>query len=58
VGQAAAADFGFNWLNRQIVHGTGQIAEALRATQTGYLNWNVLGIVAGFVVVLGILALG
>ena len=58
VGQAAAADFGFNWLNRQIVHGTGQIAEALRTTQTGYLNWNVLGIVAGFVVVLGILALG
>lgn len=58
VGQAAAADFGFNWLNRQIVDGTARTAEALRTTQTGYLNWNVLGIVAGFVVVLVVLAVG
>ena len=58
VEKAAAADFGFDWLNRQIAGGAGRIAEALRVTQTGYLNWNVLGIVAGFVVVLAVLALG
>ena len=33
-------------------------AEALRTTQTGVLNWNVLAILAGLVVVLAILALG
>ncbi len=58
LGSAANHDYGLNWLNRSIndwVHGLG---EQLRATQTGYLNWNVFGIVVGLVVTLGILALG
>ncbi|MBN1201094.1 MAG: NADH-quinone oxidoreductase subunit L [Anaerolineae bacterium] len=58
VGTAASHDFGFEWLNRQIVNITKSSAESLRATQTGHLNWNVLGIVGGLVVVLAILALG
>jgi hypothetical protein len=33
-------------------------AEDLRETQTGLLNWNVFGILAALVIVLGILALG
>jgi hypothetical protein len=33
-------------------------AEALRVTQTGLLNWNILGMVAGFVVVMLVLILG
>jgi hypothetical protein len=58
LGVAANHDYGLNWLNQRInnlVHGIG---ERLRATQTGYLNWNVFGIVLGLVVTLGILALG
>ncbi len=33
-------------------------SDTLRKTQTGYLNWNVFGIVIGLIVTLGILALG
>lgn len=58
IGQAAANDFGFEWLNARIVEGTQAFAQTLRKTQTGYLNWNVLGIVGGLIVVLVILALG
>jgi len=49
--KAAEADFGFERLNQRIV-------AALRVTQTGLLNWNVLGIVGGLVIVLAVLALG
>jgi hypothetical protein len=41
-----------------VVHGIQQGSETLRATQTGLLNWNILAIIAGLVVVLAILALG
>ncbi|MBN1679542.1 MAG: NADH-quinone oxidoreductase subunit L [Anaerolineae bacterium] len=58
VAQAAANDFGFEWINRQIVTWTRAGADALRTTQTGYLSWNVLGIVGGVVMVLIILVLG
>ena len=37
---------------------TQDAAESLRSTQTGVLNWNVLAILVGLVVVLAILALG
>lgn len=56
--QAAANDFGFEWINRQIVAWTKTGADVLRVTQTGRLGWNVLGIVGGLVIVLVILVLG
>ncbi len=58
VGQAASNDFGFEWINRRIVAWTKDGANALRTTQTGYLNWNVFGIVGGLIVVLVVLVLG
>ena len=56
--RAAADSFGFEWLNRAIVRATLDLAGALRMTQTGALNWNILGIVGGLIAVLAILALG
>lgn len=50
--------FGFEPLNRWIVRTVQDGAEALRVTQTGLLNWNVAGILAGLVVVLAVLAGG
>jgi NADH-quinone oxidoreductase subunit L len=58
VAQAAAADFGFEWLNHQLVTGTHRTAILLRRTQTGQLNWNIAGIVGGLVLVLLILVIG
>ncbi len=56
--RAMTHDFGFEWINRRIVDGTRATADALRVTQTGYVNWNVLGILGGMIVVLVVLALG
>jgi NADH-quinone oxidoreductase subunit L len=50
--RVTAQDFGFEWLNARIVSGTRRAAHALRATQTGELNWNMVGIVGGLVLVL------
>ena len=47
---------GFEWLNLQIIRLTNSAAEALRKLQTGQLNWNVVGIIAGLVVILAFLA--
>jgi len=58
VGRAAADSFGFEVVNRGIVIGTNWLAEKLRHTQTGLLNWNILGIAAGFLLVLIILVIG
>ena len=58
VGNMAAASFGFEWINRQIVSLTQRAAEKLRDTQTGQLNWNVAGIVGGLIVVLALLMIG
>ncbi|MCC7449473.1 MAG: NADH-quinone oxidoreductase subunit L [Anaerolineae bacterium] len=55
---AAANDFGFEWINRQIVSLTQRCATWLRTFQTGQLNWNVAGIVIGLIVVLAILTAG
>ena len=46
------AGFGFDALNRQIVQGVKRSATFVQIAQTGQLNWNVVGIVAGLVVVL------
>jgi NADH-quinone oxidoreductase subunit L len=58
VAKAATDSFGFEAINRSVVKVTQGGAEALRMTQTGVLNWNIFGIVAGLVIILVILALG
>lgn len=59
-GLAAMArhNFGFEAINRGVVGLTQGAAESLRVTQPGILNWNVMAILVGLVVVLAILALG
>ena len=52
------SSFGFESLNRLIVRSVNKLAEDLRATQTGELNWNILGIFSGLLMVLFILWLG
>jgi NADH-quinone oxidoreductase subunit L len=52
------SSFGFEWVNRLIVRGTYRLAGVLSATQTGELNWNILGIVSALLVVLIVLWLG
>ena len=52
------SSFGFEWVNRLILRGTYRMAEQLSATQTGELNWNILGIVSALLVVLVVLWLG
>ena len=51
----ARADFGFNFLNGLVAGGARGSASALRVTQTGQLNWNVVGILAGLAIVLAVL---
>jgi NADH-quinone oxidoreductase subunit L len=46
------AAFGFEFLSRLIVRGTYKLAEGLSLTQTGELNWNILGIVGALLAVL------
>ncbi|HWQ45967.1 MAG TPA: NADH-quinone oxidoreductase subunit L [Longilinea sp.] len=58
IGWAAEHSFGFEAINKGIVRCTQGIAEALRVTQTGSLAWNVVGILAGLILVLAILAIG
>lgn len=58
LGRAAQNSFGLEDINRGIVRGTQQGAEALRVTQTGLLNWNVVGILIGLAVILVILVMG
>ena len=53
--RAAASDFGFAWLEGFIVRAAQGTAEKLSFTQTGQLNWNVLGVVGGLVIVLAFL---
>jgi hypothetical protein len=50
--------FGFDSLNRVVVQAVSSIAERLRATQTGELNWNILGIISGLLIVLVVLWMG
>ncbi len=58
VGGAASADFGFEWLNRAILRGAVAAGQALRRTQTGWVNWNLAGMAGGLVLVLAVVALG
>lgn len=43
---------GFEWINQQIVSITKEAAASIRRTQTGILNWNVVGIVGGLILLL------
>ena len=48
----AEAGFGFDTLNRQIVYEVKRSATFMQTAQTGQLNWNVVGILAGLVAIL------
>jgi NADH-quinone oxidoreductase subunit L len=50
--------FGFEPVNRFVVGSTYKVAEWFSVTQTGELNWNILGIIGGLLVVLIVLWLG
>jgi hypothetical protein len=50
--------FGFDSINHFVVQTVSASAERLRATQTGELNWNILGIIGGLLVVLVVLWMG
>jgi len=52
------SSFGFESFNRLIVRGTYRLAEQLSLTQTGELNWNILGIIGALLAVLIFLWLG
>jgi NADH-quinone oxidoreductase subunit L len=52
------SSFGFESVNRFIVRGTYKAAEGFSKTQTGELNWNILGILSALLVVLIVLWLG
>jgi NADH-quinone oxidoreductase subunit L len=49
---------GFDWLNRQVARLVDKTAALLQRTQTGQLNWNILGILAGLVILLLVLVRG
>jgi NADH-quinone oxidoreductase subunit L len=55
---APALERGFEWINAQVVRAVLRAASAAGATQTGQLSWNVAGIVAGLLVLLGLAASG
>ncbi len=55
---AARADFGFAWLSRRVTTVTLRVSTWSSALQTGQLNWNIVQLVGGFIVVALVLALG
>lgn len=50
--------FGFEAVNHGIVNGVQSAAEALRVTQTGLLNWNLVGVVIAVIVLFVFVAMG
>lgn len=54
----ADASFGLEAINRVVVRATQGLGESLRITQTGELAWNIVGIAAGLIIILALLALG
>jgi hypothetical protein len=49
---------GFEQLNQGIINVTKNLTAALHLTQTGQLNWNILGIVGMLSVLLALLFIG
>lgn len=58
LGYAANNSFGFEAVNKFIVRETQAVAEELRDTQTGLLNWNIAGLLIGLIAVIIILVMG
>ena len=52
------SSFGFESVNHFVVNTVSKFAEGLRITQTGQLNWNILGIIGALFVVLAVLLWG
>lgn len=52
------SSFGFESINHFVVNTVSNFAESLRATQTGQLNWNILGIIGALFLVLAVLLWG
>jgi NADH-quinone oxidoreductase subunit L len=52
---ALVANLGFDRLNALVVSAFGKSAKALATLQTGQLNWNILGMLAGLVILILIL---
>lgn len=52
LGKTAVSGFGFERVNEWIVSGTQQAAAQLQRTQTGQLNWNLVGLIGALVMVL------
>ncbi|MFM8322881.1 MAG: proton-conducting transporter membrane subunit, partial [Chloroflexota bacterium] len=52
VARLARSGFGFESINRKVVSTTLDAAAGLRVLQTGQLNWNIVGIAGGLLVVL------
>ncbi|MCX6053725.1 MAG: NADH-quinone oxidoreductase subunit L [Chloroflexi bacterium] len=55
---AAENSFGFEAINSAVVRVTTGIADALRKTQTGFMNWNVFGILAAVILLFTLFLLG
>jgi NADH-quinone oxidoreductase subunit L len=53
--KTAERGFGLEFINHSLTVGAQQAAALLQKTQTGQLNWNVVGIIAGLLLVLLIL---
>jgi hypothetical protein len=58
VARAATAECGLDVVNRQITRLVRRAADGLRVVETGQLNWNMVGLAGGLVIVLAILAWG
>ncbi len=51
----STSSFGFESLNEWIVRAVQNLSSKMRMTQTGQLNWNILGILGALLVVLSVL---
>ncbi len=58
IASAASRSFGFEWINQEVALVTRGSAESLSVTQTGYLSWNLVGIIGGLIAVLIVLTWG
>jgi NADH-quinone oxidoreductase subunit L len=54
--EIAASGFGFERVNHWIVAGTQQAATLLQRSQTGQLNWNVVGLIGALLILLLLLS--
>ena len=58
LGKAAEESFGFEIINNGVVKGTFGASDGISVTQTGLLNWSVMGIIAALVILFAVMALG